>query len=107
MMTYLGRVVYDRKHNPFKLKDATRIVKSFDRGKTFAGTFAILLAILTRIWVEMRPERGTILSASVAFLTLVVQYLGEDLHSVYNELGDILGVPRAPPEPAGVPWPWL
>jgi len=96
MTTYKGRVVYERIRHGFRLKDAVRIVKSFDRGRTFPGTFAILLAMLTRIWVEMRPERDEVLSASISFLMVAVRYMGEDLHTVYNEIGDAMGVPRPP-----------
>jgi len=73
-------------------------MKSFTGSTRYRGIFAIFLAVLSRFTVEMEPEREEVMSAMVAFFTVMVQYLREELYDVYNAIGDYLGVPRAPPE---------
>lgn len=60
MTTHLGRVVYDRKKNPFKRKDIARILYSelYDKEPNFAGL--VLAELLIRVVVRWAKEPGNV-----------------------------------------------
>lgn len=55
MMTQSGRVVYDRKKNPFKPRDVARIIDSYSVGYS-AAQFAEFCLSLLELTIDRRPR---------------------------------------------------
>lgn len=96
MMTWVGRVVYERKTHRFLEKDIARIIMGSKDSRNFGDTYQKIARIELIVMDEMKPTLGDVLDAIRKIFQEMAGWTKEDISYIYDTLGRQLGIMRRP-----------